>query len=209
MTNPGAIWRQRLWVWLPALLFFAANAVAFAIYLGYAGRVERLNEQLESQDKEVTRLTAKRKELETLVNRVRTNGEQVERLYSERFAPRSQRLTSISAEVYDLARKAGLSPQAISSPEEEIEEYGLIKRSYIFTVEGTYSELRKFINLLELSKSFLTLEGVTLSGGDEDQEGSELRMDLNLSTLFTREPGDELPPAPAAVASGATGRTPS
>lgn len=209
MTNPGAIWRQRLWVWLPALVFFAANAVAFAIYLGYAGRVERLNEQLETQDKEATRLAAKRKELETLVNRVRTNGEQVERLYSERFAPRSERLTSVSAEVYDLARKAGLSPQAISSPEEEIEEYGLIKRSFIFTVEGTYSELRKFINLLELSKSFLTLEGVTLSGGDD--RGPELRMDLSLSTLFTREPGDELPPTPAAMASGAagSGRTPS
>ncbi|HSF40544.1 MAG TPA: hypothetical protein VLT87_12175 [Thermoanaerobaculia bacterium] len=209
MTNPGDIWRQRAGVWLPALVFFLANAVAFAIYLGYAGRVERLNDQLETQDREVARLTGKRRELETLVNRVRTNGEQVERLYSERFAPRSQRLTSVSAEVYDLARKAGLSPQAISSPEEDLEEYGLIKRSFIFTVEGTYSELRKFINLLELSKSFLTLEGVTLSGGDD--QGPELRMDLSLSTLFTREPGDVPAPGPAAMASGApaTGRTPS
>lgn len=209
MTNPGAIWRQRLWVWLPALLFFLANGVAFAVYLGYAGRVERLNSQLEDQDKQIAQLTAKRKGLETLVNRVRTNGEQVRRLYSERFAPRSQRLTRLNDEVKSLARKAGLEPGTLSYPEEEIDEYGLIKRSFDFSVEGTYAELRKFINLLELSSYFLTLEGVTLSGGDD--RGPELRMDLSLSTLFTREPGDELPPAPAAVASGTTGsgRTPS
>lgn len=205
MTNPGEIWRQRLWVWLPALVFFLANAVAFSIYLGYAGRVERLNAQLESQDKEMAKLTAKRKGLEVLVNRVRTNREQVEQLYSERLAPRSLRLTSVSAEINDLAGKAGLKPQAISYPEEEIEEYGLIKRSFIFTVDGTYAELRKFINLLELSSSFLTLEGVTLSGSDD--RGPELRMDLNLSTLFTREPGAA--PLPAAVAGGNAERTPS
>jgi type IV pilus assembly protein PilO len=205
MTNSGEIWRQRLWVWLPALIFFVANAVAFSIYLGYAGRVERLESQLESQDKEMTKLTAERKELETLVNRVRTNREQVEQLYSERLAPRSLRLTSVSAEVNDLAGKAGLRPQAISYPEEEIEEYGLVKRSFIFTVDGTYAELRKFINLLELSGSFLTLEGVTLSGGDD--QGPELRMDLSLSTLFTREPGAA--PLPASVAGGTSGRTPS
>lgn len=207
MTNPGEIWRQRAGVWLPALVFFLANAVAFAIYLGYAGRVERLNSQLEDQDKQIAQLTAKRKGLETLVNRVRTNGEQVERLYSERFAPRSQRLTRLNDEVKTLARKAGLEPGTLSYPEEEIGEYGLIKRSFVFTVEGTYSELRKFINLLELSSYFLTLEGVTLSGGDD--QGPELRMDLSLSTLFSREPGDEPLPSPAAVATGASGRTPS
>lgn len=207
MTNPGEIWRQRLWVWLPALIFFLANAVAFSIYLGYAGRVERLNSQLEDQEEQMAKLTARRKELETLVNRVRTNGEQVEQLYSERLAPRSQRLTNVSAEVNDLARKAGLEPQAISSPEEVLEEYGLVERSFVFTVDGTYEELRKFVNLLELSRSFLTLEGVMLSGGDD--EGPELRMDLTLSTLFSQEPGAAPMPRPAAVAGGTTGRTPS
>jgi type IV pilus assembly protein PilO len=205
--SPGEIWRQRLWVWLPALLFFLANAVAFSIYLGYAGRVERLNSELESQDKELAKLTAKRKGLEVLVNRVRTNHEQVEQLYSERLAPRSLRLTSVSAEVNDLASKAGLKPQAISYPEEEIEEYGLVKRSFIFTVDGTYAELRKFVSLLELSRSFLTLEGVTLTGSDD--QGPELRMDLSLSTLFTREPGAAPLPGTAAAADGLAERTPS
>ncbi len=29
MRSPGEIWRLRLWVWVPALLFFLANATAY------------------------------------------------------------------------------------------------------------------------------------------------------------------------------------
>ena len=56
-----------------------------------------------------------------------------------------------------MARKAGLVPRSISYPEQEIQDYGLIKRSFIFSVAGTYVNLRKFITLLERSHSFLTL----------------------------------------------------
>jgi hypothetical protein len=72
-------------------------------------------------------------------------------------------------------------PQAISYPDETIEDYGLRKRSFQFGVEGTYGDLRKLINLLELSDSFLTLESVQLSGSGT---GNRLRIDLSLSTLF-------------------------
>ena len=44
MTSGDEIWRQRLWVWLPALVFFLANASAFTVYrLGYAGNVQLLD----------------------------------------------------------------------------------------------------------------------------------------------------------------------
>jgi Tfp pilus assembly protein PilO len=210
MRNPGEIWRQRLWVWLPALLFFLANAAAFSVYrFGYAGRVETLDERLHAQETEMKRLAAKRKEVETLVARVRTNNLQVQQLYSERLSTRSRRLTGITAEIKDVAAKAGLRPRAISYPEEEIEEHGLVKRSFSFTVEGTYSELRKFLNLLELSPSFLTVDEIALAGGGE--EGPELRMDMTISTLFAKNPGAAVEPRPAAVAGAADGadRSPS
>lgn len=201
MTDRGEIWRRRLWVWLPALLFFLANAAAFSVYrLGYAGQVQRLEADLEEQKGELKKQQMQRQELEMLINRVRTNREQVRQLYAERLAPRRQRLTAVTAEVRELAAKAGLSPQEISYPEAEIEDFGLVERSFIFTVGGTYPELRKFINLLELSPSFLTLKSATLTSGGE--EGPELRMSLTISTLFAREPGEgqELPgPVPAAA----------
>jgi Tfp pilus assembly protein PilO len=209
MTNPGEIWRQRLWVWLPALLFFLANAAAFSVYrFGYAGRVESLEERLDTQKTELKRLEARRKELQTLVNRVRTNDLQVRQLYSERFSTRSRRMVPINAEVRRLAGQAGLRPRAISFPEEEIEEYGLIKRSFTFSVDGTYAELRKFIHLLELSPSFLAVEEIAVTGGGE--EGPEVKINMRISTYFAVENGDAATlPAAATRAEDGAERTPS
>jgi Tfp pilus assembly protein PilO len=198
LRSPGEIWRQRVWIWVPALLFFLANAGAFAVYkLGYAGRIESLQETLDTQRQTIRKLSGDRKQMETMIARVQTNETQVEQLYTDRLSTRSQRLTRITAEVKDLARQAGLVPKAITYPEEEIQEYNLIRRSFVFSVEGTYASLRKFVSLLEGSRSFLTIDEATVAN---NAEGPELRIDLSLSTLFARDAQDELPPPPATAA---------
>jgi Tfp pilus assembly protein PilO len=186
MRARGEIWRQRLWIWVPALLFFLANGAAFAVYkLGYAGNIASLDDRLKDLAKQRQELTGKCQQAATMIDRVRTNEKQVDQLYTDRLSTRSQRLTGITAEVKKLARDAGLVPRTITYPEEEIQEYGLIRRSFVFSVEGTYAELRKFISLLEASHSFLTLDEASVAN---NAEGKELRIDLSLSTLFSRDP---------------------
>jgi hypothetical protein len=207
MRNPSEIWQQRLWVWVPALVFFLANATAYTVYrFGFADRVASLQEDLKAQKDRLDPLVARKQKLEALLARSRRNDQEIRKLYAESFSTRKQRLTNITAEVKSLARKAGLDPKALSYPEEHIQQYGLIKRSFIFSVEGSYVNLRKFINLLELSNSFLTLEAINLTPGAGDQPvksrtgvvqailpGSELRISLTLSTLFARDPNDPEP----------------
>lgn len=191
MRDFSEIWRLRLWIWLPALLFFLANAVAFSIYrLGYAGQVKSLEADLGEVQQQLQPLSLRRRELESRLVRARTAEAAVRQLYAGRFSTRSQRLTAVTAEVKSLARKAGLNPGSLTYPEQPIEDFGLVKRSFLFSVEGTYNELRQFLNLLEITDSFLTLEAVTLSeeGGDQ---GPELRINLALSTLFAQETGPE------------------
>ena len=191
MRDQSEIWRQRLWVWLPALLFFLANATAFTIYrLGYADQVQSLEARLEEVDKELAPETRTSRVLEQRLQKAKATEVAVRQLYDDVFATRSERLTRVTAEVRSLARKAGLNPRTIAYPQKEIEDYGLIKRSFVFPVDGTYVELRQFLNLLELSDSFLTLESITLSEEGSD-EGPELRMNLTLSTLFAEEPGTD------------------
>ena len=206
MRSPGEIWRQRLWVWVPALVFFLANASAYTVYrFGFADRVASLRKDLQDQKDQLDPLVGRKQKLASLLARSQRNQLEIQKLYSEKFSTRRQRLTTITAEVKTLARKAGLDPKSVSYPEQEIQQYGLVKRSFIFSVEGTYLELRNFINLLELSPSFLTLEEVTLSesgGGDrqaaggrgapqpEANPGTELRINLTLSTLFARDPNN-------------------
>ena len=203
MRPPGEIWRQRLWIWVPALLFFLANA-AFAIYeLGYAGRIDSLNDTLNAQQDRLRDLGDKRKQMETMIASVRSNEAQVEQLYTDRLSTRRLRMTSINDEVKKLAREAGLAPKAISYPEDEIQEYNLTRRSFNFSVQGTYAGLRKFVNLLEASHSFLSVDEASVANSSE---GPELRIDLSLSTLFSRDDQDEPAPTPAGTAAGQTGR---
>lgn len=184
------IWRLRLWVWVPALLFFLANATAYVVYrFGFADRVASLETSLEETQKELDSLKPRRTRVERLIERSRRNDVEIDSLYDERFSTRSERLTRITAEVKRLARTAGLDPLQITYPEERIEEFGLIKRSFSFPVEGNYLELRKLMNLLELSDSFVTLEEVTLAG--EADQGPELNIRLLISTLFAREDGSD------------------
>lgn len=191
MRDQSEIWRLRLWIWLPALLFFLANAVAFSVYrFGYANRVESLEADLGEAKEQLQPQALRRKELERLIQRAGAAEAALRQLYDEQFSTRSERLTRVTAEVKSLARKAGLNPRQLSYPEEAIEDYGLVKRSFVFAVEGTYLELRQFINLMELSDSFLTLEAVTLSEAGRDT-GPELRMNLKISTLFAQEGGAE------------------
>jgi type IV pilus assembly protein PilO len=186
MIGGGDIWRQRLWVWVPALVFFAANAVAWGVYrFGYADRNLSLAEDLGRQKQEAKQQTAEAARLKNLWDLAQSNQDQVKQLYQEHFSTRRRRLTEVTAEVKSLAEKAGMRPKALSYPEQEIQAYGLVKRSFVFSVEGTYLDLRKFINLLELSDSFLTLESMALAGGGG--KGQELRIDLTLSTLFAKE----------------------
>jgi hypothetical protein len=93
-----------------------------------------------------------------------------------------------------MAQQAGLIPKTITYTEEEIEQHGLIKRTYAFSVQGTYVELRKFISQLETSRSFFTVDSIMVANATE---GQELRIDLALSTLFARDPQN----GPASVAS--------
>jgi Tfp pilus assembly protein PilO len=206
MRAPGEIWRQRLWIWVPALLFFLANAGAFAVYkLGYAGRIGSLDDKLKELSQQHTELRDKAQQAATMIARVRTNEAQVEQLYTDRLSTRSQRLTSINAEVKKLAAAAGLRPRAISYPEKDIEEYNLVKRSFVFSVEGTYAELRKLVSLLETSRSFLSIDEVTVVNS---AEGKELRVDLTLSTLFARDAEAEPVPAARAAAAARPGGAP-
>lgn len=182
MRSRSEIWRQRPWIWVPALIFFLANATAFSVYkLGYAGQVEKLDDDVHVQAQQIQKLSGDRRQLNTMIDRVRTNQEQVQQLYTERLSTRSRRLTGITREVKELAKQAGMIPRSLSYPEEEIQSYNLIKRSFVFSALGTYPELRRLIHLLEASRSFISIEEITVSSSSE---GPELKIDLSLSTLF-------------------------
>ena len=187
-----SIWRRHMRGWLPPLLVFLAALGALAFYrLVFASEARAGGRQLKRRAGEVVRLTDERKRLEELVERLRDNQQDVEEFRSQRLATEAERLTRLIAEVKDLARRAGVEPSSVRYPEEAIKGVGLSRRSIVFSVDGTYVGLRRFINFLELSELFLILEEVSLAGRPGDSEA--LRISLQVSTLFLDEPGSARP----------------
>ncbi|HEV7667668.1 MAG TPA: type 4a pilus biogenesis protein PilO [Thermoanaerobaculia bacterium] len=208
MKSPDRVWRERAWLWAPVLIFFVVNLIGFGIYrLGYANRVGALEERLAADRSDLAKLVDREREVAAGVERARASRAGIRQLYQDRFSTRKRRLTQIIAEVQELAKKAGLDPKELSYPEERIDDFGLVRRSFNFSVGGTYAALRRFFDLLETSQSFVTIEGVDLVAAD-DATGSELRIDVKLSTLFALDENNPFaaPARPGAAPAAAATR---
>ena len=175
-------WRRGVGRWLPALAVLVLAVGLFVLYQGrFAGRAEVSAQALTRGHQDLARLDVEQRRIEGELTLVGDNRRHLDEFYAS-LATERERLTRVIAEIKELARRCGLDPQAISYPEQELADSGLRKRSFVFSVSGTYPNLRKLVNLLELSDSFLTLERVDLTGGGD--RGAQLRIDLTLSTLF-------------------------
>ncbi|MDX1644963.1 MAG: hypothetical protein R3244_11460 [Thermoanaerobaculia bacterium] len=179
-----ALWERRWW-WLPGAVLIVVSLAALGWYqLAYSGFTRSVDQRLEARTSELERLERLVRQRRVDRRQVRYNRRELRKFYRKRLGRPSKRLTIVIGEVRSLARRAGLEPSAIDYPREPIGELGLVERSFSFSVQGSYAELRRFINLLEVTPTFLTLEAVQLTGREG---GSELRIGLELSTLFTAE----------------------
>lgn len=179
------LWRRELKLWLPPVLLLALAFGAWVVYrVRIADELESGRRSVARLEEELARVGEERRRLEEVAERAKRNQERLVEFYGERLGTQGERLTSILSEVRSLARRAGLDPHAFQYPDEPVEELGLVQRSIVFGVDGSWQELRRFIRLLEQSDSFLVLQEVSLSGR---ARGEELRISLNLSTLFVQE----------------------
>jgi hypothetical protein len=180
-------WRSRWWIWALPLLFVLANAALFVVHPGRTGAgFADMEKELESESQALAAMTEKERAAQEVLAAARASRGALDELYHDRFSTEAERLTQLIGEVKRLAQRAGLEPASISYPEETIDEYGLVRMSLVFGVEGTYQELRTLVNLIELSDLFLVLERV----GMRDSAAAGVGTSLQVSTFFVREPDD-------------------
>ncbi|MEL7060484.1 MAG: hypothetical protein AAGN46_10700 [Acidobacteriota bacterium] len=184
MRDTFEAWRRDLWIWLVPAVVAAIGIAGLAVYTStFAGQVEALEEAYERDQENLEALRVERERVDALLARIEDQEAASNRLYDGYFGSESERFTQVLREIRGLARQAGLDPKRIGYPKNEIDDYGLARRSIVFSVTGTYDELRTFLNLVELTDQFFTLETVGLGAG----EGDTLSINLELSTLFRAE----------------------
>jgi len=125
-------------------------------------------------------------------------------LYNERWSTPMQRLTALIDEVKRLAAASHLQPPSYSfstgaskqASTEQSPAKGSIGTTTVgiaYTVQGTYEQVRRLINLLELSDQFVIIDGISL-GAKGEAADKILTLNIRLKTLF-RDPRTNAPAA--------------
>ena len=171
---------RRAVLWAAPLVVLVANVFWLTAFgSGSRLRAAELDRRYERLRLESSRLATRLAEHEKLWVAATENETRLGRLVDERLSTERARFTEMVRELKGLAERAGLLPQSIGYPSETLGEYGLARRSFVLPVKGSYGELRTFLNLIELSHSFLTVEEIAVS----ESQGA-LNVKLRLSTLF-------------------------
>jgi hypothetical protein len=189
MIGSATVWRRMLKYWLPGLLLLLVNLGVLSTYrFLLAGQTQMRSARVERLSATLEDLEVHRAALDEVIDRAAVNRQRVAEFYEQWLSSEADRLTQVIAEVKRMARSAGVKTSGFRYPDEALEELDLVRRSIVFSVEGGYQQLRRFIDALERSEQFLILDeiGLNEAGGDS----SDIRVRIKVSTLFLDDVGD-------------------
>ena len=199
------IWREKRVLLIVLGVLLAANTIFFFTYrVQYQSRLDDLDARLEESDAALRQAQAERLRAERQYQSYRKTQVDVAEVFNDHWSTQGERLTLMLAEVKRLAEASNLVPRTIAFDRKEVQKAATIGRGGAprkpigatevgvgFSVEGTYEQARRLINLLELSRQFVIIDQITLQARD----GQTLTLSLHMKTLFRDNTG-----APAPVA---------
>lgn len=187
------IWREKRILLLILALLLLGNIVFFLTYrVQYQSRLDEMDERLEQAEGQLNQTRQSRADAEAKLLAYRKVEKDVQQVFDENWSTRPRRLTRLIAEVKHLADASNAIPRTYSfGADDEVKAastarggrdvaIGANEVSITYSVEASYEQIRRMINLLELSEQFIIIDGVSLSSGG----GDKLNLSLKLKTLF-------------------------
>lgn len=180
------MWREKRVLLAILGVLLAANTVFFFTYrLQYEQRLKELDDRRDQAEARLNGEHASRIQAERRLVAYRNISRDVENIYTRQWATENERLTALIAEVKRLAVASELVPKSISYTRVQPQVVSSKRTaaevvSIAFSVQGNYQQVRRLINLLELSRQFIIIDQITLAAG-QDQN---LTLNLQLKTLF-------------------------
>ena len=190
------IWREKRVLLILLALVLAANLFFFFTYrVQYQSRIDSLDQEMAQVQTQLDTARASRIRAEQTFASYRKVENDVLQVFNETWATQPERFTKMFAEITRLAMASNLSPAAYSFQRGEAkrvstgskrETLGANEVTIAFGVKGTYEQVRRLINLLELSRQFVIIESITLNEADSQT----LSLSLSLKTIFRDDPQD-------------------
>jgi len=190
------IWREKRILLGVIAFILAVNVVFFMTYrVRYQERVNELHRKLEAQKVSLEQARQSRMAVEKRIRGFEAIENDIKWVYSDLWSSLDQRMVSLITEINRLARLSQMVPRSIGysrvearagSAERMSKEKGTVM-SISFSVAGSYQQVRRLLNLIELSKQFVIIDSVTLS--EASAADGKLQLTIGLKTVFS-EPRD-------------------
>jgi hypothetical protein len=190
------IWKEHRLLLGILIVLFAANVFFIFTYrVQYESRLQDAAQRLHDAEDGLAKARGTRVNAEQQLASYFKVQHELDKLYNERWSTQTERLTSLILEVKRLNAATKMEPAAYTFSEggatsgssDNRQRPGSVGTSTVgitFTVQGDYQQVRRLINLLELSEQFVIIDSIELAGSAADPK---LTLNLRLKTLF-RDP---------------------
>jgi Tfp pilus assembly protein PilO len=157
-------------------------AVAILVNLPRAGRASTLEESTQLFDGKLSERRTKVMAIRTEYERIMDGLRKLETFYEDVLSTKKERMTAVQREIRAIAARFHIKPEAIRYNRQFFESDQIVKFWAILPLTGSYENLRAFIDAVENSENFLTIESIGLS--DSKEGGVILALDITLATFF-------------------------
>jgi len=172
VTSDRPFWRRRL---LPVFLgLLAVNLIALAAWTlprtmrlrNATARVEAAREAVETERADAASVRERSAAMDA-------NAKDLQVFYDSVVGPEELDLLPTLEEIEAMARAPGLTPGRRSFSRKEVDDVALERVAVTLPLDGSYEQLVGFLQEVESSPRFLTVDGISLRG-DADGEGTLL-----------------------------------
>lgn len=167
------IWREKRIPLAILGVFLLANAVFFFTYrVQYENRLQGLEADKQAAEQRLAGVRADRAKTEAQIAAYRKAQGDLNVIYNEKWSTEAERLTALINEVKHLEQASQLigRSHAFGKSEKDAKAtpgLGTDVVTIAFNVQGTYAQVRRLINLLELSDQFVIIDAIALTGTNE------------------------------------------
>lgn len=186
------IWREKRPLLIVLAVLLAANTIFFFTYrVQYESRLRDLDAHRDSVKAQLDAARHARVAAEQQLAGYHKVETDMRSIYDDEWSTQNKRLTPFIGEVMKLATKSQLVPKSYSfngTPTRGVAKTAAanaVEVGISFPVEGTYQQIRRLINLLEVSDQFIIIDQVTLGS----ENGDKLNMTIRVKTLFRAPSG--------------------
>jgi uncharacterized coiled-coil protein SlyX len=180
------IWRERRTLLIVLGVLLAANTIFFFTYrVQYEQRLRDLDTRVGQMEDRLKEVRGTRQLAERQYAAYRKVQKDIEEVYNVRWSTQSERLGPLISEVKRLAAASQLIPPTYSFTQTatKSDTTGTLNTSVVsiaFAVQGNYQQIRRLVNLLELSPQFVIIDSIALRSATDQN----LSLTLHVKTLF-------------------------